>query len=391
MITTFPNITHISQVLPAIEGRTEFSYWQTNEHFDLVAYYLLASDTFKSDDPKIVAMRRECRGLLFHKDGTVARRAFHKFFNVGETEETMPQTLDLSKSHMVLEKLDGSMVAPFISQINEKVYWASMRGSKDYHERLSLIYDGSPHENLVRIAHEEGLTAIMEFCSADNRIVVEYAEPQMTLLALRNRITGEYSPRSKIEQIAAQCNVPLVQPMPYNENNISKLMEKIDIVEGIEGAVIWFEDGRLAKLKGEWYQQLHKLLASFDFEKDVARLILSNNQDDLMGILSPTRKKRLIEYQDSLLSGIKSIVKSCEETRDKIISEGLSRKDFAMSEIAKSSIIKATMFKHFDSLEETNFAPTIIASALAQTNSQGKWETFKNTLNLNLKWVPDTE
>ena len=389
MAITFPNITHISQVLPAIEGRTEFSYWQTNDHFDLVAYYLLASDTFKSDDPAVSAMRRECRGLLFHKDGTVARRAFHKFFNVGETDETMPQTLDLSKPHMVLEKLDGSMIAPFISQLNEKVYWASMRGSKDYHERLSAIYDGSNYEALIREADSKGLTAIMEFCSAENRIVVNYTEPQLTLLALRNRITGQYSPRGVVEKIANDYSVPIVQPLPIEAKNIHDLIEKIRILECIEGAVLSLVTGRFAKLKGEWYQQLHKLLSSFEFEKDVARLILSNNQDDLMGILTPDRKDKLVTYQDDLLAGIQKNVNLCENIKTTIISDNLSRKDFAASDLTTSPIVKATIFRHYDNLESADFTPTLVESALAQTNSQGKWEKLKENLSLEINWTPD--
>ena len=389
MAIAFPNITNISQVLPAIEGRTEFSYWQTNEHFDLVAYYLLASDTFNSGNPEIDAMRRECRGLLFHKDGTVARRAFHKFFNVGETEETMPQAIDLSEPHIILEKLDGSMVAPFISQIDGKVYWASMRGSRDYHDRLSLLFNDSAHEDLVRKADEKGFTAIMEYCALDNRIVVEYGDTKMTLLALRDRISGKYASRLTVENMAADCNVPVVQPLPYNEKNISDLMEKIRSVEGIEGAVIWFESGILAKLKGEWYQQLHKLLSHFEFEKDVARLILSNNQDDLIGILNPKRKKLLIDYQDALLSGIKGTVNLCESIRDEILAKNLTRKEFAMSNIASSSIIKGAIFKHFDNLEVADFTETIVQAALSLTNSQGKWELLKDNLDLRLNWALD--
>ena len=391
MAITFPNITHISQVLPAIEGRTEFSYWQTNDHFDLVAYYLLASDTFKSDDPAVSAMRRECRGLLFHKDGTVARRAFHKFFNVGETDETMPQTLDLSKPHMVLEKLDGSMIAPFISQLNERVYWASMRGSKDYHERLSAIYDGSNYEALIREADSKGLTAIMEFCSSENRIVVNYTEPQMTLLALRNRNTGEYSPREIVEEFSQTHKVPLVQLLPYKAENIHELIEKIRVIEGIEGAVLSLGAGRFVKLKGEWYQQLHKLVSNFEFEKDIARLILSNNQDDLMGILSPKRRDKLVSYQDELLAGIQKNANFCENIKTAILSDNLSRKDFATSNLTTSSIVKATIFRHYDNLENANFSPTLVAAALAQTSSQGKWEKLKENLGLELNWTSDIQ
>ena len=38
---------------------------------------------------KLWALRRECRGLLLdRKTGNVLARRFHKFFNIGEMEET---------------------------------------------------------------------------------------------------------------------------------------------------------------------------------------------------------------------------------------------------------------------------------------------------------------
>lgn len=51
---------------------------------------------------------RECRGLLFHKDtGELLARRYHKFFNIGESEETSQTTIDFSRPHVFTEKVDG--------------------------------------------------------------------------------------------------------------------------------------------------------------------------------------------------------------------------------------------------------------------------------------------
>lgn len=63
-------------------------------------------------------VRRECRGLVFHKDGRVLARRFHKFFNgvdkashlsfshsVNETEETATSKIDLTQPFFVTEKV----------------------------------------------------------------------------------------------------------------------------------------------------------------------------------------------------------------------------------------------------------------------------------------------
>ena len=72
--TTFPIINHINDVLPAIDGVREFNVGDGSRFFDVVDYHIMDSHTFKHEDPAIAAIRRECRGLLFHKDGRIARR-----------------------------------------------------------------------------------------------------------------------------------------------------------------------------------------------------------------------------------------------------------------------------------------------------------------------------
>jgi len=348
MTDTFPKITHINDVLPAIEGRKEFKHGMNSPHFDMVAYYIQASDTFKSDTPIFADLRRECRGFLFHKDGTVARRAFHKFFNLGEFEETMPDKIDLSLPHIVLEKLDGSMVAPFISQIDGEVYWASMRGSWDYHQRLKALFSNTNYERLVREAENENLTVIMEFCAPDNRIVVKYDSPKMTILAIRHKLSGLYLPRSEVELWGQKHAVPIVEPYAFEYKTLEELITHIRAVEGMEGVVICFDNGLLVKVKGDWYSQLHKLLSYFDFEKDIAQLILSNHQDDLLGILNANRKKELISYQDALFEGLNNTAESCQKLAQSILSENMTRKDFAQANLTSSPLIKSIIFKNFE-------------------------------------------
>ena len=198
MAHAFPVIEHVDHIRAAIEGRTEFSIMDQNGRFIVVDYHVTGSDTFSDGEAEILAIRRECRGLIFYKDGAIARRAFHKFFNVGEHEESMAHRLDLSRSHHVLTKLDGSMVAPFLMEDANEVYWASMRGSYPYHERLRGLYDGTAHEAMVRAVLHEGLTPIFEFCAPDNRIVVTYNAPCLTLLALRHTVSGVYVPHDDV-------------------------------------------------------------------------------------------------------------------------------------------------------------------------------------------------
>ena len=69
----FPHLNNIYQVRDAIHGRDEF----IEAHRDgliIFNYNVVYSDSF--DCP----IRRECRGLVFAKNGELLARRFHKFF-----------------------------------------------------------------------------------------------------------------------------------------------------------------------------------------------------------------------------------------------------------------------------------------------------------------------
>ena len=385
---TFPKIEQISDILPAIAGMKEFSVGDGSRYFDVVDYHMMDSHTFKDDDPDMAAIRRECRGLLFHKDGRIARRGFHKFFNIGETDETFPENIDLSDGYLLLEKLDGSMIAPFVSETLGAIYWASMRGSYPYHERLAGLYDGTSYAKFVEALAKQHATAIFEFCSPENRVVVEYSEPQMTLLAIRDLYSGRYFDRVQLETLSQEFNVPLVQPLGHKAVSAGELITELASLKDMEGAVLWMDGRPLAKFKGEWYLQLHKLLGYFKYEKDIARLILSGNSDDLMGILNKPKRAALITYRDALLEGVKQVAEQCFTMAADVTNKKIERKAFAVEYDAPQAM-KGFLFRYYDSLDQANFLDDIVAKGIAMTTSFSKWDQFKSSVGLILNWDVD--
>lgn len=108
MFYDFPQINHISDVLPHIDGRDEFRVME-KEGYTVITYAVAFEETFKWDDNDSVGslIRRECRGISFNQDGVLISRPYNKFFNVGEREETQLNKINLYEPHIVLEKLDG--------------------------------------------------------------------------------------------------------------------------------------------------------------------------------------------------------------------------------------------------------------------------------------------
>jgi RNA ligase len=188
----FPKIRHISDVLPYVEGRDEFVVAE-RDFGTVINYVVSMADTFDMTGPDDVAgaMRRECRGLKFASNGEIAARPLHKFHNVGEREETQPHRVDLLQPHTIMEKLDGSMIHPMM--INGYIRWMTKMGITEVAMQAeSFIAKNTRYKDFAAWCISEQLTPVFEWCSPFNQIVLPYEEDQLTLLAVRHNITGEY-------------------------------------------------------------------------------------------------------------------------------------------------------------------------------------------------------
>src|SRR5574343_1441527 len=104
----FPKITHIDEVLPHIEGRPEIRLITHENGFKTLSYMLQNAATFENE------WLRECRSITFNKNGFVAARTFHKFFNLNEKDHTQFDTLPWDSVSCIMEKRDGSMITTIV-------------------------------------------------------------------------------------------------------------------------------------------------------------------------------------------------------------------------------------------------------------------------------------
>lgn len=200
----FPEINTIEDVLPAIENSPEFLVLDRG-YFKVVNYAVVYDDTFppiksaggtEKDRAKkelLKKMRRECRGLIFsRKDGRLLARRYHKFFNLNERPETEADQIDWSQPHIILEKLDGSMVG--IHFENDKPFFTTKMGVTEVAMEAESFAKKSDinYVEFSKILYEHGYTPIFEWCSNKSRIVIDFPEDKLILTAVRNNKTGEY-------------------------------------------------------------------------------------------------------------------------------------------------------------------------------------------------------
>jgi len=352
----FPIIKHLDDVRPAIAGRDEFIIAERDWGY-VVNYMVAMNDTFPqvSDDQywcpgcqkpisetegcgsqrcpeavNLAAIRRECRGLLFHKDGTIMARRLHKFFNINERDETQFYEIDFTRPHVILEKLDGSMITPVATEAGLR--WGTKMGITDVSMGAELFVARHPdYARFAVYAASLGLTPIFEWCSRKQRIVIDYPEDRLVLLALRNTVSGEYTSYDKLVALAHYFNIDVVKTYVGNPMSMAHLMEETKDSEGIEGYIIRFDDGHMLKIKGEWYLRIHKTKDNLTHEKNVIDLLVNEKMDDAKAFMMAEDRERIEAFETEFWEGVASSVDKYDKYWLMVQNAELDRKTYAVN------------------------------------------------------------
>ncbi len=324
----FPVIDNIADVLLAIKERDEFVVLE-KENYQIVDYkqqikysFLPAAEAIHPSVVGIYALRRECRGLIFDQNGLLVHRKLHKFFRVGELEETKIENIDWSQKCRVLEKLDGSLVAPVMW--NGKLKWTTRKGvssianqaevfAEEYTKQLSNKEAG--YIPMILELMKSRWTPCFEWCSRKHPIVLDYEEDQLVLTAVRNNYTGHYLNYEKMIAMAVQFQIPVIQTKA-EINTIEEAMHFIAKAEQErvgEGYVLRFPDDRFYKVKNNWYIKLHQLVANANNEIYIWRAVMHNEIDEMLLCVAPSLRPPIEAFSSDLNKEIAQEVKKVEQ------------------------------------------------------------------------------
>ncbi|UTU08442.1 RNA ligase [Bertelyvirus sp.] len=294
-MTVFPLVEHIDQLLPALEGREEFVVAK-KDGYTVIDYRYVLADSF--DDP----LRRECRGIKFDEYGMLLARPLHKFFNWGEKPETGLNRVDFSEPHVVMEKMDGSMIHPAV--VRDELVFMTRMGRTDVAleaERLFLAGNDALRHALTS-SLVSGFTPIFEYVGLDNRIVEAYAEPELVLLQARDHFNGRYMKLSGLEYLAKEYGVRVAPTYPAFTKH-----EDVLAVHGRsegEGVVLVFDDGLFVKIKTDEYRRLHRIKDDVSREHDLARLIIDGQIDDALPLFDDKTRQQVDNFAEDLMRGV---------------------------------------------------------------------------------------
>ena len=379
----FPIINNISDVLPAIEGRDEFVV-AVKEGYTVINYNVMMADTFPpvltrpedqlehlAEDEYLcdynAALRRELRGIIFDTEtGEILRRPFHKFFNVNEREETQDHVVDLSQDHRILEKLDGSMIAPFV--VNGEMIWGTKMGATDVAKPVEAFVEAHPnYRQFAKFVISRGYTPIFEWCSRKQRIVLDYKEDQLILTAMRDLTTGRYLSRDIMANTADMYFIPMVREFEP-QTDMKEFIEYVRDLEDVEGFVVRFNDGHMLKLKCHWYLQIHKAKEAILQDRNIVELILDEKLDDVKAHLPQEDRDRLSQFESQFNLAVADVVYHLANDLSWIREDVIDRKTFALEHAERyDQYMRALIFKNFEELDHAKY-----------------WADVRNTIRNNL-------
>ena len=298
----FPVIRTIDDVLPHVEGRDEFVVAE-KDGYTVINYVVAMSDTFHMEDRDDLggAIRRECRGLIFDTDGNLMSRPFHKFFNVNERDETQSHAVDMTSEHVIMEKMDGSMIRPLL--VDGYLRLGTKMGVTHVAMQAEewLAAQDPALKAWLRKCVEDGVTPIFEWISPFNQIVLAYEEADLVYLGTRDNATGEYV-------MDKSCPFPSVPQYGSLELGLNDYIDVARNQESREGDIIRFADGHMVKIKNDWYVRIHKTLERIVYDRNIVNLILNEEVDDVLPMLPQVQADRVREFEARFAQRLSEVI-----------------------------------------------------------------------------------
>ncbi|MFN7096182.1 MAG: T4 RnlA family RNA ligase [Gammaproteobacteria bacterium] len=272
----------------------------------------------------------ECRGHTFLLDGDNVELVClppTKFFNAFENPIVMD--LDFSNVKLAMDKLDGSLIStvrdlrvPGGFRLKSKTSFTSTQAIEA--EKL-LQQDQLLFANITMLVND-GYCVNFEYISPTNMIVIGYEKPQLRVLNIRDMDSGETFYPHEIWE-----TMPLLHSYLVDfTTDFNKTYEEILAMEGIEGFVLVFEDGRVCKVKTEKYCILHKTKDSVNNPKALFQACLYETSDDLRSMFHGDK------VAIGLIDSMETLVRKEYNHRHHILQDffnenkELSRKEYAI-------------------------------------------------------------
>lgn len=295
---------NLSEALSAIKNKSEFKH-NHRIGYSVIDYMMTLPGTFVGENDRETLILKNLRGTCFGLDGSISSLALDKFHNLGECDGWRVEDIDFNEPFFVLEKKDGCMIR--MIPIGENYRLGTRAGITEYSDMAERFVKNSTlkdsYEAFFLKCVKNNTTPIFEYTSRENQVVIDYPDASLTLLAVRNNVTGGYYNYTELESYSG-CSIPIVKEVLSNKSTIQEIASVVKLWNDSEGVVVTFDSGFRVKIKADHYVLLHRSLDVVQHEKNVLELILNNKLDDLLPLVSESVKTRLVNYEISVITNI---------------------------------------------------------------------------------------
>ena len=250
----------------------------------------------------------ECRGIMFDVSSSPVRlvsRPMAKFFNLGENPSTTG--LDLTKVDAIEEKADGSLISTFTHKGELRLKSKGSVCSEQVHAATAWLAKRPAFRDALAAIDRDGWTVNAEWCSLDNRIVLEYPVAHLKVLNARNRDDGSYLSRADLHTAFGDHVIHQVEtqdPAAF----VAGVHAMKDDIEGYVARIgdLWF------KIKTDKYVSIHHA-RSMHGDKLIAAVV-DGGADDLLAMChrEPKAIARIKDVQRQVADAQTAIVTSVE-------------------------------------------------------------------------------
>jgi RNA ligase len=359
----FPVITNQEQFAANIGDKEEIRFMTQDNGFIVCSYVVSMESTFDNE------YARECRGIVFNKDGEVVSRPLSKFFNVNEKPTTHADLLPWDQVVRVMDKRDGSMIhtvnvgdaSPFDPDNPEGAqpdgkYTFDIKSKKSFksdvaNDARKFLSERRKYRDFCEYITKIGMTAIFEWTSPTARIVLSYKQEELKLLHLRNNTTGEYASLHMLNTLANQFGILMVdevnldgdnfvlttkgEPIKYTLTKDRPIFEQFqelgETLTDTEGWIFQFANGDMVKLKTKDYMSKHRAM-TFLRERDIALLVIDETLDDLKALLvgEGVDITEINEIERDVVTYIEQMISDVEAKFAEVTATGMTKKDAAL-------------------------------------------------------------
>ena len=302
-------------------------------------YVMFNYDMIESDNYDSIV--KDARGLVLDSEANfkAVRKGFNRFFNYGEAPAAK---IDWDSADATIKE-DGTLI--FLSHYDGRWIWGTRQNfDVENAEMQSTLYPtfGALLKDVIAKHYPkfdvtkalEGDTYCFELCTRFNRIVIDYPEPKLFLLAVFDNDGAGVSPGFEYSSTYANSFADVWEVDRPKYYKMSSPEDYTNLVEGFgvrhEGIVVRDAHGQRVKMKSKLYFELHKTVNNGCVTDEAAVKMIRTGEDAEFLSYFPEYKKRFDELRFRVNCAIMRVkfIKTCVE--GEINEEHLSRKDFAL-------------------------------------------------------------